>query len=77
MNSEKIEKNIFFAQGYSGHGVNVSHLSGQILADAISGIFEKFDVFEKVKHYRIPCNQFIGNQLVALGMLYFRLLDLR
>ena len=73
----RIEKNIFYAQGYSGHGVNVTHLAGQILADAISGTYERFDVFEKVKHYRIPGSQWIGNQLVALGMIYFRLMDLR
>jgi len=73
----RIDKNIFYAQGYSGHGVNVSHLTGQILADAISGTYERFDVFEKVKHYRIPGNQLIGSQLVALGMIYFRLMDLR
>ena len=73
----RIEKNIFYAQGYSGHGVNVTHLAGQILADAISGTYERFDVFEKVKHYRLPGSQWIGNQLVALGMIYFRLMDLR
>ncbi len=32
----RIDKNIFYAQGCSGHGVNVTHLTGQILADVIS-----------------------------------------
>ncbi len=73
----RIDKNIFYAQGYSGHGLNVTHLAGQILADAISGTYERFDIFEKVKHFQIPGSQWIGNQLVALGMIYFRLMDLR
>jgi len=73
----RVEKNIFYAQGYSGHGVNVTHLTGQILADAITGTYERFDVFENVKHMRIPGGQWLGNQLVALGMIYFRLMDLR
>ena len=60
----------------SGHGVNVTHLAGQVVADAIAGTYERFDVFEKVKHYRIPGGQWVGNQLLALGMIYFRLLDL-
>ena len=72
-----IDKNIFYAQGYSGHGLNVPHLAGQILADAVSGTYERFDIFEKVKHFQIPGSQWIGNQLVALGMIYFRLMDLR
>jgi glycine/D-amino acid oxidase-like deaminating enzyme len=72
----QISNNIYFAQGYSGHGVNVTHLVGQILADAISGTSERFDIFAKVKHYRIPGGRVVGNNLVALGMLYFRMLDL-
>ncbi len=73
----RIDKNIFYAQGYSGHGVNVTHLTGQILADAISGTYERFDLFERAKQFRIPGGQWIGNQLIALGMIYFRLMDLR
>ncbi len=72
----RLDNNIFYAQGYSGHGVNVTHLAGQVVADAVAGTCERFDVFEKVKHYRIPGGQWVGNQLVALGMIYFRLRDL-
>ncbi len=43
----------------------------------VAGTSEQFDVFEKVKHYRIPGSQWFGNNLVALGMIYFRLMDLR
>ena len=38
--------------------------------------YERFDIFEKVKHYRIPGGQWVGNQLLALGMIYFRMLGL-
>ena len=34
--------------GYSGHGVNVSHLAGEVVAEAISGTFEKMDIFDRV-----------------------------
>ncbi len=68
--------NVFYAQGYSGHGVNVTHLAGEIMADAVGGTMERLDVFEKIKHVRIPAGQWVGNQMVALGMIYFRLRDL-
>ncbi len=68
--------NVFYAQGYSGHGVNVTHLAGEIMADAVSGTMERLDVFEQIRHVRIPLGQWVGNQLVALGMIYFRLKDL-
>lgn len=73
----RIDNNIFYAQGYSGHGVNVTHLAGQVLADAICGTFERFDVFARARHFRIPGSQWLGNNLVALGMIYFRLMDMR
>ena len=72
----RLDKNIFYAQGYSGHGVNATHMAGQLLAEVIAGAQERFDVFARVKHHRLPGNRWFGNQLVALGMLYFRLRDL-
>jgi len=72
----KSAENVFYAQGYSGHGVNVTHLVGSIMADAISGTMERYDVFNKVPHTPIPGGQWFGNQLVALGMIYYRMKDL-
>jgi len=73
----RIGKNVFYAQGYSGHGVNVSHIMGEILSDAIAGTMEAFDLFAKMPQIRIPGSQWSGNQIVALGMIYYRLKDLR
>jgi gamma-glutamylputrescine oxidase len=72
----RIEPNVFYAMGYSGHGVNVSHVAGEIMADAVAGTFERLDVFEKISHINIPFGQRMGGQLVALGMLYYRMKDL-
>jgi gamma-glutamylputrescine oxidase len=73
----RINGNVYYAQGYSGHGVNATHIMGEVVADAISGTMEKFDLFEKTRHYRLPGGQWFGNQLVALGMIYYRLMDMR
>ena len=72
----RIGKNIFYSQGYSGHGVNATDVAGEIVADAISGTMERFDLFEKTRHFRIPLGQWFGNLIVALGMLYYRMRDL-
>jgi glycine/D-amino acid oxidase-like deaminating enzyme len=72
-----IDKNIYYAQGYSGHGVNGTHIMAEILAEAISGTMEKFDMFARMKHMRIPGGQWLGNQALALGMLYYRVKDMR
>jgi glycine/D-amino acid oxidase-like deaminating enzyme len=72
----RIDKNIFYSQGYSGHGINATHVAGEIVADAIGGTMEKFDMFERVRHIRFPMGQWLGNQMVALGMIYYRMRDL-
>jgi glycine/D-amino acid oxidase-like deaminating enzyme len=72
----RINDNVYYCQGYSGHGLNASHIMGEVMADALTGTMEKFDLFARVKHFRIPGSQWLGNQMVALGMLYYRLKDL-
>ena len=69
------EPNVYYMQGYCGHGVNATHIAGEIVADAISGTMERLDLFEKIRHIRLPVGQFLGNQMLALGMLYYRLRD--
>lgn len=72
----RLEPNVYYLQGYCGHGVNTTHLAGEIVADAICGTFEKFDMFQRIKHIRLPFGRFAGNQMLALGMLYYRLKDM-
>jgi gamma-glutamylputrescine oxidase len=72
----RLEPNLYYLQGYCGHGVNTTHIAGEIVADAISGTFERFDLFDKLSHIRLPLSGWAGNQMLALGMLYYRLRDL-
>ncbi len=72
----RIHKNVYYCQGYSGHGVSASHCLGEITADAVTGTLEEFDLFASQKHFRIPGSQWLGNQLIAMGMWYYRMRDL-
>jgi len=65
--------NVYFAQGYSGHGIATTHVVAEILADALSGDMERFDTFASFKHIRLPVGQQAGNALLALGMAWYRL----
>jgi gamma-glutamylputrescine oxidase len=71
----KISPNVFYSQGYSGHGVNVTHLAGQIMADVVAGTFERFDVFAGIDPVFIPGAHRFNKQMVALGMLYYQIKD--
>ena len=72
----RLEPNVYYTQGYCGHGVNMSHIAAEILSDAICGTVERFDLFDRIRHVRLPIGRWAGNQLLALGMLYYRLRDL-
>ena len=72
----RLQPNVYFMEGYCGHGVNVTHIAADIVSDAIAGVTERFDLFDKIRHVRLPVGRFLGNQLLALGMLYYRLRDL-
>jgi glycine/D-amino acid oxidase-like deaminating enzyme len=67
--------NVFYSQGYSGHGVNVTHLAGEIMADAVAGTMERYDVFANIKPIRFPGAHAFRKPLVALGILYYQIRD--
>jgi len=71
----KLDDNIYFSQGYSGHGVNVTHLAGKVMAEAVSGTMETLDVFSRVKPISIPGLRRLHRPAVSLGMLYYQLKD--
>lgn len=72
----RIADNTWYAQGYSGHGLAPTHIAGQILADAIGGDMERFDVFERIRHIKLPGGKWFANPALALGMLYHRLKEI-
>ena len=71
----RVAPNVFYCQGYSGHGVNVTHLAGRIMADAVAGTMEQFDLFANVKPVVVPGAHALRKPLVALGVLYYQLRD--
>ncbi|WP_299581052.1 FAD-binding oxidoreductase [uncultured Microbulbifer sp.] len=71
----RLEPNIYYSQGYSGHGVPTATFAGKLLAEVIAGTEERFDIMA-----RIPTDTFPGGTLLrwpglVLGMLYHSLLD--
>ncbi|MGI2258157.1 NAD(P)/FAD-dependent oxidoreductase [Shewanella sp. GXUN23E] len=69
----KISPNLYYCQGYSGHGIATSHIMAEMTANALIGDEREFDLFAGMDHWRIPLNEWFGNQALALGMLYYNL----
>ena len=71
----RLADNILYMQGYSGHGVNVTHLAGQIVAEAVAGTMERFDIFAGIRPVLLPGAQLFRKPMVSLAMLYYLLKD--
>ena len=70
-----IDNNIFFAQGYSGHGLAITTMVGKMLAEVISNQNNNMSLFEKFKHKNFPGFGIIDKPLLVLAMSYFKLKD--
>jgi len=67
--------NVYYLQGYSGHGIATSHIMSEILARALSGDLGEYDHFATMRHWRIPLPEWFGNQALALGMQWYKLAE--
>lgn len=71
----RLDNDIFFAHGYSGHGIHVATLAGKILAEAVAGQLERFEVFASINLPPFPGGVFLRYPALLLGMLYYSLRD--
>jgi gamma-glutamylputrescine oxidase len=74
-NFARLAPNILRASGYSGHGVALATLAGQILAGAIAGQSERFDVLSRVPVTPFPGGRMFSTPILTLAMTWFSLRD--
>jgi gamma-glutamylputrescine oxidase len=72
----RLEPDIYFLQGFSGHGIALAGIAGQLVAEAIAGTAERFDVFARIPHRNFPGGMLLRRPTLALAMLWYRLRDL-
>ena len=72
----RLEKDVYFLQGFSGHGVALAGIAGELVAEAIAGSAERFDVFNRISHHDFPGGMLLRRPALALAMLWYRLRDL-
>lgn len=69
----RLGSNLYYLQGFSGHGVALTGLAGQLVAQAIAGQSERFDLFASLQHRPFPGGALLRMPSLVLGMLYHRL----
>jgi gamma-glutamylputrescine oxidase len=72
----RLAPNVFYLQGFSGHGMALTGLAGKLIAEAVAGTAERFDVFARIPHRDFPGGPLLRRPSLVLAMLYYRLRDL-
>lgn len=71
----KLSDNVWYCQGYSGHGIATTHIMGEIMAKALTGTLGQFDTFASCKHIKVPLGDIFGNPMLSVGMWYYQMLE--
>ncbi len=71
----RLGRNVYYAQGYSGHGMALAGLAGRLMAEAIAGQAERFDAFAAMPHRRFPGGTLLRTPLLVLATTFYKLRD--
>ena len=74
-NFGRLGHNIYYLQGFSGHGLALAGMAGKLVAEAVAGQAERFDLFARIRHHQVPGGALMRTPALILGMLYYRLRD--
>ena len=69
------ERNVYWAQGYSGHGLVSTCLAARVLAQAILGDDQPLQLFTPLRNPAFPGGETLAGLFQVLGMSYYRLRD--
>ncbi len=72
----RLAPNVYFLQGFSGHGMALTGIAGKLVAQAVAGTAGRFDVFARIPHGTFPGGAALRRPALVLAMLYYRIKDL-
>ncbi len=72
----RLQDDVYYLQGFSGHGLALTGLAGKLVAEAIAGDAERFDTFARIRHRPFPGGRLLRTPALVAGMAYYRLRDL-
>ena len=72
---QRLEGDVYSASGYSGHGVAMATLGGKLMAEAIRGTAERFDLFADLPQRGFPGGAALRWPILAAAMTWYSLRD--
>jgi gamma-glutamylputrescine oxidase len=67
--------NVLFAHGYSGQGVLLTTLVGELVAEVMKGDNRNFDLFDKIPRTAFPGGKLLRTPIYVAAMLYSAMMD--
>ncbi len=64
----RLAHNVLIAGGYSGQGVALATLAGQILAETVCGSTARMQIMERIPSYPFPGGRWLRWPLLVLAM---------
>ena len=71
----RLGSNVYFAQGFSGHGIAATGLAGRIIGEAIRGQASRLDAFSRIGHRPFPGGRMLRTPMLVAAMAWFKLRD--
>ncbi len=71
----KLAENVYYVQAYSGHGVAPTHIMARIIAEAMHGESDRFEMLSSIRHMAFPGGRYLRRPAYAVGMSYFKAKD--
>ncbi|MGE4482605.1 NAD(P)/FAD-dependent oxidoreductase [Acidocella sp.] len=71
----RLAPNIYFSHGDSGHGVTTTHLLARLLAEAVTGDTQRFDVFAGLPYFPFPGGRSLRVPFTVAGSWWYRFRD--
>jgi gamma-glutamylputrescine oxidase len=72
----RLNPDVYYLQGFSGHGIALAGMAGKLVSEAIAGEAGRFDVFARIPHHPFPGGAALRRPALVLAMLYYRIKDL-
>jgi gamma-glutamylputrescine oxidase len=72
----RVTDNVYYLQGFSGHGLALTGLAGRIVAEAMRGTASRFDLFARIRHREFPGGRWLRTPLLVLAMAWYRMRDI-
>ena len=70
----RLSPTVYYAHGYSGQGLVLAGMYGKLIAEAVRGQAERFDLLAKIRHLPFPGGP-LRTPLLVAAMMYYRIRD--